>query len=134
MKCKAGDMAVVLSAFHKANVGRFVSVVKLYDNTGDAAMGWEQPVWLVESHAPMTWTKGAKVWQGHQGQRCSPSGAGQPAIRSQTIRASRSSERADSPARNVRLTSLIPALAPPLQAPSCRVGSKVLEGRRHLIS
>jgi len=67
MKCKAGDMAVVLSAFHKANVGRFVSVVKLYDNTGDAAMGWEQPVWLVESHAPMTWTKGAKVWQGHQG-------------------------------------------------------------------
>ena len=67
MKCKAGDMAVVLSAFHQSNVGRFVNVVKLYDGTGDVKMACDQPVWLVESNAPMTWTKGAKVWHGHQG-------------------------------------------------------------------
>ena len=67
MKCKAGDMAVVLSAVHQSNVGRFVNVVKLYDGASDVNMGCEQAVWLVESNAPMTWTKGAKVWHGHQG-------------------------------------------------------------------
>ena len=67
MRCKAGDMAVVLSAFHQSNVGMFVNVVKLYDGASDVNMGCEQAVWLVESNAPMTWTKGAKVWHGHQG-------------------------------------------------------------------
>jgi len=67
MKCKAGDMAVVLSAFHQSNVGMFVNVVKLYDGASDVNMGCEQAVWLVESNAPMTWTKGGKVWHGHRG-------------------------------------------------------------------
>ncbi len=67
MRCKEGDMAVVLSAFHKSNVGRFVNVVRLYDGTGSLGMTSDQPVWLVESNAPMTWTKGARVWHGHRG-------------------------------------------------------------------
>lgn len=67
MKCKPGDMAVVLSAFHRCNVGRFVSVVKLYDANGELNGDWEQPVWLVESTWPLTWTRGRRLWQGKQG-------------------------------------------------------------------
>lgn len=67
MKCKPGDMAVVLSAFHKLNIGRFVTVVELYEDAGDVTLGWEQPVWLVESSAPLTWTRGNMLWHGNQG-------------------------------------------------------------------
>ena len=67
MKCKPGDMAVVLSAFHPSNVGRFVSVVRLYDNTVCANLDCESPVWLVESNAPLTWTRGKSLWLGNQG-------------------------------------------------------------------
>lgn len=67
MKCKPGDMAVVLSAFHPSNVGRFVSVVRLYDNTACDNLAWEPPVWLVESNAPLTWTRGKSRWLGNQG-------------------------------------------------------------------
>ncbi len=67
MKCKPGDMAVVLSSFHESNVGRFVSVVELYDNPGGVNLDWEPPIWLVESHAPLTWTKGNSLWCGSRG-------------------------------------------------------------------
>jgi hypothetical protein len=66
MKCKPGDMAVILSAFHESNVGRFVSVVKLYEGTG-VYSDWAQPVWLVESKTPLTWTKRDQPWFGIQG-------------------------------------------------------------------
>lgn len=67
MKCKPGDMAVVLSASHKSNVGRFVSVIELYASTGDANLDWAPPVWLVESNAPLMWTRGKGLWIGNKG-------------------------------------------------------------------
>ena len=67
MRCKPGDVAVVLSAFHQSNVGRFVSVIERYQGTGDAGQDWSQPVWLVASKAPLTWTRGKGLWRGNQG-------------------------------------------------------------------
>lgn len=49
MTCKPGDVAVVLSAFHQAKVGRLVSVIERYQGMGDASLDWPRPVWLVES-------------------------------------------------------------------------------------
>lgn len=67
MKCRPGDMAVVLSAVHKSNVGKFVSVLKLYDAHDVVDLGCGQPVWLVHSHSPLTWRTGKKLWFGTQG-------------------------------------------------------------------
>lgn len=60
-------MAVVLSAFHKSNVGRFVSIIELYASTGEANLDWVPPVWLVKSNAPLVWTRGEGLWSGNQG-------------------------------------------------------------------
>ncbi len=62
MKCKPGDMAVVLSAVHKSNVGKFVNVVRLYDVDDGVNLGCSRPVWLVQSHSPLTWRTGDKLW------------------------------------------------------------------------
>jgi hypothetical protein len=67
MKCKPGDLAVVLSAHHKSNVGRFVSVIELYASTDGAKLDWASPVWLVESNAPLMWTRGKGLWIGNKG-------------------------------------------------------------------
>ena len=67
MKCKPGDMAVVLSASHKSNVGRFVSVIELYTSTDDTNLDWVPPVWLVESNAPLMWTRAKGLWIGNKG-------------------------------------------------------------------
>lgn len=67
MNCKPGDVAVVLSAFHPSNVGRFVSVIERYQGKGYASRDWAQPVWLVESKAPMMWTRESGLWCGNQG-------------------------------------------------------------------
>ena len=67
MKCKPGDMAVVLTAFHKSNVGMFVNIVELYGTGGGMNLACSQPVWLVESYAPLTWTRGNSLWHGSRG-------------------------------------------------------------------
>ncbi|MFZ4480117.1 MAG: hypothetical protein ACOYNZ_09540 [Rhodoferax sp.] len=67
MKCKPGDMAVVLTAFHQSNVGTFVNVVGLYDAAGGMNLGHGKPVWLVQSYAPLTWRTGKKLWRGNKG-------------------------------------------------------------------
>ncbi len=64
MRCKAGDLAVVLSAVHKSNVGKFVNVIKLYPPDGGVNLAGDQRVWLVESYAPLTWRTGKKLWCG----------------------------------------------------------------------
>ena len=62
MKCKPGDMAVVLSAVHQSNVGKFVNVVRLYNVNDGVDLGDSRPVWLVQSHTPLTWRTGDKLW------------------------------------------------------------------------
>lgn len=62
MKCKPGDLAVVLSAVHQSNVGKFVNVVRLYDVNDGVTLGGSRPVWLVRSHTPLTWRTGDKLW------------------------------------------------------------------------
>lgn len=59
-QCKAGDLAIVVHAFHRGNLGRIVEVVGLHDGTGDLVFREGGVVWLVKCAQPMTWTVGKK--------------------------------------------------------------------------
>ena len=67
MRCKPGDMAVVLDAFHKCNIGKIVTVIELHDGLGDVVLKLEEPVWLVRCCVPLTWNKGQKRWRRKSG-------------------------------------------------------------------
>jgi hypothetical protein len=57
MRCKIGDMAVVIDAYHRCNLGNIVRVIEPHDGTGDLIFGSSDGhVWLVEAARPMTWT------------------------------------------------------------------------------
>ncbi|HEY0844272.1 MAG TPA: hypothetical protein VGE12_02835 [Noviherbaspirillum sp.] len=59
-RCRAGDLAVVVQAFHRGNVGRIVEVVGPHDGTGDLVFRDAGVVWLVKCAHPMVWTVGNK--------------------------------------------------------------------------
>lgn len=59
-QCKAGDLAIVVHAFHRGNLGRIVEVVGPHDGTGDLVFREGGVVWLVKCAQPMTWTVGKK--------------------------------------------------------------------------
>ena len=61
-RCKPGDLAVVIQAQNKGNLGRIVKVLALHDRTGPLVYGAGITVWMTESTAPMTWTIEPKVY------------------------------------------------------------------------
>ena len=67
MRCKPGDMAVVLDAFNKCNIGKIVTVLELHSKTGDVILDLNEPVWLVHACVPLTWTTGKKRWRRKSG-------------------------------------------------------------------
>jgi hypothetical protein len=60
MKCRPGDLAVVVAARNKSNIGLIVRVLRLHDDSGDLAFHIDQPVWVTECCTRMTWTNGKK--------------------------------------------------------------------------
>jgi hypothetical protein len=67
MRCREGDLAVVIRAENKCNLGLIVRVVRLHDGTGDLAYHIDAPVWFTECSIPMTWTKGKKRFRQKSG-------------------------------------------------------------------
>jgi hypothetical protein len=61
-KCKPGDLAVVIQAQHKTNLGLIVKVLERHDRTGPLVYGVGPTVWMTESTAPMTWTLNGEVY------------------------------------------------------------------------
>ena len=55
MKCKPGDLAVVVNAQCACNIGFIVEVIAPHDGRGDIVFKGQGHVWLVKCHAPMTW-------------------------------------------------------------------------------
>ena len=55
MKCKVGDLAVVIRAQCKSNLGRIVLIVAADDGTDFVKFKNEGPVWRVKSERPQTW-------------------------------------------------------------------------------
>ena len=55
MKCNVGDLAVVIRAQCKSNLGRIVLIVAADDGTDFVKFKNEGPVWRVKSERPQTW-------------------------------------------------------------------------------
>lgn len=55
MKCRPGDLAVVIAAVNACNIGLIVRVLRPYDKVRDAYFRWTVPAWIVESSTPMVY-------------------------------------------------------------------------------
>jgi hypothetical protein len=55
MRCRPGDLAVVVRARVKSNIGRIVRVMKTDDGSSGVPLDGVGPAWLVKSSARLTW-------------------------------------------------------------------------------
>ena len=55
LRCKPGDLAIVIDAKYKRNLGIIVKVIEMDDRTGAVRYALETPAWLAESQKAMTW-------------------------------------------------------------------------------
>lgn len=58
--CRIGDLAVVVGAQLRCNLGRIVRVVAADDGKGCVVFAREGHVWTVECAQPLTWQVGGK--------------------------------------------------------------------------
>jgi hypothetical protein len=62
-RCRPGDLAIIVVADNKTNLGRIVRVIKADDGSGDLHLGGNQVVWFVESAQLLTWSEGKKRYR-----------------------------------------------------------------------
>jgi len=67
-RCRPGDLAVVISAYNRSNVGRIVTVLRLQDERDELRIeNSASPVWIVRDAGgrPMRWCcpKTGKRWR-----------------------------------------------------------------------
>ena len=55
MRCKVGDLAVVVNAKCRCNLGNIARIVAPHDGAGILRFLRHGHVWIVVSHRPMTW-------------------------------------------------------------------------------
>jgi hypothetical protein len=55
MRCRPGDLAVVVHARTKCNIGKIVRVVRVDDGSSGVPVDRIGPAWLVKSTVPLTW-------------------------------------------------------------------------------
>ena len=67
LRCKAGDLAVVINADYSANLGRIVRIMKQDDGRGDLRFAADIPTWVVESAHPLSWYVGKKRFKRKSG-------------------------------------------------------------------
>ena len=67
LRCKPGDLAVVIHAAFKTNLGRIVRVIRPSCGEGDLTYPAHLNTWLVESAAPLTWYRGKKRFRRKSG-------------------------------------------------------------------
>jgi hypothetical protein len=67
-RCRAGDLAVVVNAYYRSNLGRIVKVLAPHDAQGALVFRDVGHVWLVEAPQPMIWTIGSRRFR----RKCGP--------------------------------------------------------------
>jgi hypothetical protein len=60
MKCRPGDLAVVVRATAKTNIGRIVRVIQPADESSGFHRDGAGPAWLVKSSTPLVWWMGPR--------------------------------------------------------------------------
>ena len=63
MKCRVGDLAVVIDAYYRSNLGRIVRVIAPHDGSGDLVFTNVGQVWLVDCAQHMTWSVKKKIYR-----------------------------------------------------------------------
>ena len=66
-RCKPGDLAVIVEATNKANIGRIVKVVAAHDGKGILAMVSQGQIWMINAPTPLTWSIGRKRYRRKNG-------------------------------------------------------------------
>lgn len=70
LRCRVGDLCVVIHAAHPSNLGHIVRILSPYDPCGSEGCDIEMTDadWLVESAFPMTWSRGKhRRWRRKRG-------------------------------------------------------------------
>ncbi len=67
MRCRVGDLAVVIRANLPSNLGNIVRIVAPCDGRGDIVFTKEGPVWIVECQRRMTWELRGKRYRRKKG-------------------------------------------------------------------
>ena len=67
VRCKPGDLAIVIVAKNKRNLGIIVKVIHADDRKGAVRYPLGTPTWLVESQKPLTWVVDGKRHSYHRG-------------------------------------------------------------------
>ena len=62
-KCRVGDLAVIVTAELKCNIGNIVHVIGPDDSTGDFVFKGQGRVWKVEGTRLITWKIGNKRYR-----------------------------------------------------------------------
>ncbi|MBM3345672.1 MAG: hypothetical protein FJY55_04130 [Betaproteobacteria bacterium] len=63
MKCKPGDLAIVINAQISDNLGNIVRILRLDDGSGKFVFKGQGRVWIVASPRPMTWALRGKQYR-----------------------------------------------------------------------
>ncbi len=63
VRCKLGDLAVVINARYKCNLGAVVQVIELHRGLGDLRYPSEQHAWLAKSSKLLKWTFDGKLYR-----------------------------------------------------------------------
>ena len=62
LRCKPGDMAVVIDARYKCNLGVIVQVIELHNGVGDIRYFKKHNAWLAKSSKPLKWVVNGKCY------------------------------------------------------------------------
>ncbi|AMO23928.1 hypothetical protein GCM10027034_19850 [Ramlibacter solisilvae] len=63
MNCRPGDLAVVISAKNKSNIGKIVRVGVLYDGKFVLEGSGSGPVWWIYATTRITWSNSKRKWR-----------------------------------------------------------------------
>ena len=55
IRCKPGDLAVVIDARYKCNLGAVVQVIEMHNGFGDIRYFKKHNAWLAKSSKPLKW-------------------------------------------------------------------------------
>lgn len=63
LRCKPGDMAIVIDARYKCNLGAIVQVIELHNGVGDIRYLKKHNAWLAKSSKPLKWVVNGKCYR-----------------------------------------------------------------------
>ena len=67
MNCKIGDLAIVVNAQYRCNIGNIVRILAPHDGTGNINFFDQGQVWVAECARPMKWEGCGRIYRRRRG-------------------------------------------------------------------